>query len=41
MEHILHQVVALPDVTDIVSGLIRWYNASSEEDVGLEGMIDL
>ena len=35
LERKLHQVVALPNVSDIVSGLIRWFNASSEEDVGV------
>ena len=24
LERILHQVITLPDVADIVSGLIRW-----------------
>ena len=41
MERILHQVITLPDVADIVSGLIRWYNESSEEDVDLKEMVDL
>ena len=41
LERILHQVITLPDVADIVSGLIRWYNESSEEDVDLKEMVDL
>ena len=41
LERILHQVITLPDVADIVCGLIRWYNESSEEDVDLKEMVDL
>ena len=41
LERILHQVITLPDVADIVSGLIRWYNESSEEDVDLKEMVHL
>lgn len=41
LERILHQVITLPDVADIVSGLIRWYNESSKEDVDLKEMVDL
>lgn len=41
LERILHQVITLPDVADIMSGLIRWYNESSEEDVDLKEMVDL
>ena len=36
LERKLHQVIALPNVSDIVNGLIRWFNASSEEDVELD-----
>ena len=41
LERILHQVITLPDVADIVCGLIRWYNENSEEDVDLKEMVDL
>ena len=41
LERILRQVITLPDVADIVCGLIRWYNENSEEDVDLKEMVDL
>lgn len=33
LEHKLNQVISLPGIADILDGLIRWFNSSSEQDV--------
>ena len=33
LEKTLQEVISLPNVSDVLTGLSRWYNSSSKEDV--------
>lgn len=35
LEKTLQEVISLPNVSDVLTGLTRWYNSSSKEDVSV------